>query len=193
MDQRPAEESQVGLSPEDWDPDVPCTQLCIAKKTWTRVCRSYLSGGETKTREPPYKGQVCETGSEALLQFLLVSLSSLNLFKRLLQGEECMINRGISQTLWLSLELAQAKELMGNPHVLGNPPGGGDACCREAPPYLPHFCSQLNVSAFLHVPLLCMACKRGRCHDHTRSQRFPTRSACNSAFSSTLNPLRSKG
>ena len=58
---------------------------------------------------------------------------------------------------------------------------------------LPHFCSQLNVSAFLHVPLLCMACKRGRCHDHTRSQRFPTRSACNSAFSSTLNPLRSKG
>lgn len=83
------------------DPDVPCTQLCIVKKTRTRVCRSYLSGGETKTRETPYKGQGCETGSEAVLQFFLVFLSLLNLFECLLQGEEHMISRGTSQMLWL--------------------------------------------------------------------------------------------
>lgn len=47
--------------------------FALAKDMDQSVCRSYLSGGETKTREPPYKGQGCETGSEALLQFLLVS------------------------------------------------------------------------------------------------------------------------
>lgn len=79
MDRRPAEESQLGLSPEDRDPAVPCTQLCLLKKIRTRMCRSYLRGSEIKTRETPYRGQGCEIGSEAVLPFSLVSLSSLNL------------------------------------------------------------------------------------------------------------------
>ena len=83
MDRRPTEKSQLGLSPEDRDPAMPCTQLCLVKKTRTRACSSYLRVSEIKTRETPYRGQGCEIGSEAVLPFSLVSLSSLNLSERL--------------------------------------------------------------------------------------------------------------